>query len=137
MGNFAMTIWNSTCNPCFSTFDQFVFVLHGLKTGFFCYLLKLNFIFTLRYNQPQITRHLYLSFLESISQNLRKILSLWVQVEVDLKKLHSPRGLPKNKMARIDVTGCSFTETCIYICTRVYHNVTISLKKFSSPIHWF
>jgi hypothetical protein len=33
----------------------------------------------------------------------------------------------------------SLTETCryIYICTRVYHNVTISLKKFSSPIHWF
>jgi hypothetical protein len=25
MGNFAMTIWNSTCNPC-STFDQFIFV---------------------------------------------------------------------------------------------------------------
>jgi hypothetical protein len=23
MGNFAKTIWNSTCNPCFSTFDQF------------------------------------------------------------------------------------------------------------------
>jgi hypothetical protein len=22
MGNFAMTIWNSTCNPYFSTFDQ-------------------------------------------------------------------------------------------------------------------
>ena len=39
-----MTIWNSTCNPCFSTFDQIVFVFHGLKTVFFCYLLKLNFI---------------------------------------------------------------------------------------------
>ena len=39
-----MTIWNSTCNPCFSTFDQFCFVFHGLKTGFFCYSLKLNFI---------------------------------------------------------------------------------------------
>jgi hypothetical protein len=37
LGNFAMTIWNSTCNPCFSTFDQFFFVFHGLKTGFFCY----------------------------------------------------------------------------------------------------
>jgi hypothetical protein len=44
MGNFAMAIWNSTCNPCFSTFDQFLFVFHGLKTGFFCYSLKLNFI---------------------------------------------------------------------------------------------
>jgi hypothetical protein len=44
MGNFAMTIWNSTCNPCFSTFDQFFFVFLGLKTGFFCYSLKLNFI---------------------------------------------------------------------------------------------
>ena len=44
MGNFAMTIWNSTCNPCFSTFDQFFFVFHELKTGFFCYSLKLNFI---------------------------------------------------------------------------------------------
>jgi hypothetical protein len=32
MGNFAKTIWNSTCNPCFSTFDQFFFVFHGLKT---------------------------------------------------------------------------------------------------------
>ena len=39
-----MTIWNSTCNPCFSTFDQIFFVFHGLKTGFFCYSLKLNFI---------------------------------------------------------------------------------------------
>ena len=40
-----MTIWNSTCNPCFSTFDQFfLFVFHGLKTVFFCYSLKLNFI---------------------------------------------------------------------------------------------
>jgi hypothetical protein len=44
MGNFAMTIWNSTCNPCFSTFDQIFFVFHGLKTIFFCYSLKLNFI---------------------------------------------------------------------------------------------
>ena len=44
MGNFSMTIWNSTCNPCFCTFDQFFFVFHGLKTGFFCYSLKLNFI---------------------------------------------------------------------------------------------
>jgi hypothetical protein len=44
MGNFAMTIWNSTCNPCFSTFDQFFFVFHGLKTGFSCYSLNLNFI---------------------------------------------------------------------------------------------
>jgi hypothetical protein len=35
MGIFAMTIWNSTCNPCFSTFDQIFFVFHGLKTGFF------------------------------------------------------------------------------------------------------
>jgi hypothetical protein len=34
MGNFAMTIWNSTCNPCFSTFDQFFFVFHGLKHFF-------------------------------------------------------------------------------------------------------
>ena len=39
-----MTIWNSTCNPCFSTFDQIFFVFHGLKTGFFCYSLKINFI---------------------------------------------------------------------------------------------
>ena len=37
-----MTIWNSTCNPC-STFDQFIFVFHGLKSCF-CYSLKLNFI---------------------------------------------------------------------------------------------
>jgi hypothetical protein len=28
MGNFAITIWNST-------FDTFFFVFHGLKTGFF------------------------------------------------------------------------------------------------------
>jgi hypothetical protein len=33
MGNFAMTIWNGTCNPCFSTFDQIFVVFHGLKTG--------------------------------------------------------------------------------------------------------
>ena len=38
-----MTIWNSTCSPCFSTFEQIVFVFHGLKTFFF-YSLKLNFI---------------------------------------------------------------------------------------------
>ena len=44
MGNFAMTIWNSTCNPCFSTFDQIFVLFHGLKTGFFCYSLKLDFI---------------------------------------------------------------------------------------------
>ena len=42
--NFAMTIWSSTCNPCFSTFDQIFFVFHGLKTGCFFYSLKLNFI---------------------------------------------------------------------------------------------
>jgi hypothetical protein len=30
-----MTIWNSTCNPCFSSFDQIYFVFHGLKTGVF------------------------------------------------------------------------------------------------------
>jgi hypothetical protein len=35
MGNFGMTIWNSTCNPCYSTFDEKKFVVHGLKTGFF------------------------------------------------------------------------------------------------------
>jgi hypothetical protein len=44
MGNFAMTIWNSTCNPCFSTFDQLFFVFHGLKTFFVCYSLKLNLV---------------------------------------------------------------------------------------------
>jgi hypothetical protein len=46
MGNFAIAIWNSTCNPCFSTFDHFFFVFHGLKTGFFCYSLKLNLFVT-------------------------------------------------------------------------------------------
>ena len=35
-----MTIWNSTCNPCFSTFDQFFFVFHGLKTGFFLLFIE-------------------------------------------------------------------------------------------------
>jgi hypothetical protein len=39
-----MTIWNSTCNSCFSTFDQNLFVFHGLKTVLFCYSLKFNFI---------------------------------------------------------------------------------------------
>jgi hypothetical protein len=38
MGNFAMTIWNSTCNPCFSTFDQIFFVFHGLKTFFLLFI---------------------------------------------------------------------------------------------------
>jgi hypothetical protein len=37
-------LWNSTCNPCFSTFDQLIFAFHGFKTVFFCYSLKLNFI---------------------------------------------------------------------------------------------
>jgi hypothetical protein len=35
MENFAMTIRNSTCNCCFSTFDQHCFVFHGLKTVFY------------------------------------------------------------------------------------------------------
>ena len=46
-----MTIWNSTCNPCFSTFDQFFFAFHGLKTGFFVihwslilFVTQINFI---------------------------------------------------------------------------------------------
>jgi hypothetical protein len=38
MGNFAMTIWNSICNPCFSTFEQIFFVFHGLKTVFFLFI---------------------------------------------------------------------------------------------------
>jgi hypothetical protein len=38
MGNFALTIWNSTCNPCFSTFDQIFFVFHGLKTVFLFFI---------------------------------------------------------------------------------------------------
>ena len=66
MGNFAMTVWNSTYNPCFSTFDQFFFVFHGLKTGFFCYSLKLNFIcyliifFTFNYSLWDGGRHTFL-----------------------------------------------------------------------------
>ena len=66
MGNFAMTIWNSTCNPCFSTFDQFVFVFHGLKTFFFCYSMKINFIcypnrfFTYDYSLWDGGRHTFL-----------------------------------------------------------------------------
>jgi hypothetical protein len=38
--NFAMAIWNSTCNPCFafSTFDQFFFVFHGLKSFFLLFI---------------------------------------------------------------------------------------------------
>ena len=63
---FAMAIWNSTCNPCFSTFDQFFFVFHGLKTVFFCYSLKLNFIcypnrfFTYDYSLWDGGRHTFL-----------------------------------------------------------------------------
>ena len=66
MGNFAMTIWNSTCNPCFSTFDQIFFVFHGLKTGFLCYSLKLTFIcylnrlFTFDYSLWDGGRHTFL-----------------------------------------------------------------------------
>jgi hypothetical protein len=61
-----MTIWNSTCNPCFSTFDQNYFVFHGLKTIFFCYSLKLNFIcylkrfFTFDYSLWDGGRHTFL-----------------------------------------------------------------------------
>jgi hypothetical protein len=61
-----MTIWNSTCNPCFSTFDQICFVFHGLKTGFFFYSLKLNFIcypngfFTYDYSLWDGGRHMFL-----------------------------------------------------------------------------
>ena len=66
MRNFAKTKWNSTCNPCFSTFDQFFFVFHGLKTFFFCYSLKLNFIcylnrfFTFDYSLWDEGRHTFL-----------------------------------------------------------------------------
>jgi hypothetical protein len=42
-GNMHNYIW-CTCNPCFGTFDIQKIVFHGLKTGFFCYSLKLNFI---------------------------------------------------------------------------------------------
>jgi hypothetical protein len=38
------TIWNSTCNPCFSTFDQIFFYVSWITNSFFCYPLKLNFI---------------------------------------------------------------------------------------------
>ena len=61
-----MTIWNSTCNPCFSTFEQILFVFRGLKTGFFCYSLKLNFIcylnrfFTFDYSLWDEGRHTFL-----------------------------------------------------------------------------
>jgi hypothetical protein len=65
--NFAMTIWNSTCNPCFSTFDQIFFVFHGLKTVFFFgYSLKLKFIcylnrfFTFDYSLWDRGRHMFL-----------------------------------------------------------------------------
>ena len=60
-----MTIWNSTCNPCFSTFDQFLFVFHGLETVCFCYSLKLNFIcylnilFTIDYSFWEGGRHTF------------------------------------------------------------------------------
>ena len=40
-----MTMWKSTCNPCFSTFEQIFFCVSWIKKlGFFCYSLKLNFI---------------------------------------------------------------------------------------------
>jgi hypothetical protein len=61
-----MTIWNSTCNPCFSTFEQIFFVFRGLKTDFFCYSLKLNFIcylnrfFTFDYSLWDGGRHTFL-----------------------------------------------------------------------------
>ena len=38
MGNFAMTIWNSTCNPCFSTFEQFFFYVSWIKNRFFLFI---------------------------------------------------------------------------------------------------
>jgi hypothetical protein len=38
MGNFAITIWNST-------FDTFFFVFHGLKTGFFFFDIKIKVCF--------------------------------------------------------------------------------------------
>ena len=60
-----MTIWNSTCNPCFSTFDQIFLVFHGLKIFFF-YSLKLYFIcylnrfFTFDYSLWDRGRHTFL-----------------------------------------------------------------------------
>ena len=32
-----MTIWNSTRNPCFSTFDQFFFCVSWIKNSFFTF----------------------------------------------------------------------------------------------------
>jgi hypothetical protein len=40
MGNFAMTIWNSTYNPCFSTFDQFFFCVSWIKNSFFLLFIE-------------------------------------------------------------------------------------------------
>ena len=58
-----MTIRNSTCNPCFSTFDQFFFVFHGLKTvfelNFICYLNK---FFTFDYSLWDGGRHVFTNF---------------------------------------------------------------------------
>ena len=61
-----MTIWNSTCIPCFSTFDQFCLCFMDQKQVFFCYSLKLDFIcypnicFTYGYNLWVGGRHTFL-----------------------------------------------------------------------------
>ena len=62
-----MTMWKSTCNPCFSTFEQIFFCVSWIKKlGFFCYSLKLNFIcylnrfFTFDYSLWDRGRHTFL-----------------------------------------------------------------------------
>jgi hypothetical protein len=76
-------IWNSTCNPCFSTFDQFFFVFHGLKTSFFCYSLKFNFIcylnrsFTFDYSLWDGGRHTFLRAKTNFNFILNLILNIF------------------------------------------------------------
>ena len=45
MGNFAMTIWNSTCNLFFSTWSSLF--CYSLKLNFICYI---NILFTFDYS---------------------------------------------------------------------------------------
>ena len=72
-----MTIWNSTCNPCFSTFDQIFFCVSWIKNSFFCYSLKLNFFcylnrfFTFDYSLMDGGRHTFLRAKTNFNYNGR------------------------------------------------------------------
>ena len=74
-----MTIWNSTCNPCFSTFDKKNYASWIKNSFFFFYSLKLNFIcyrnrfFTFDYSLWDGGRHTFLRAKTNFNLNFKLV----------------------------------------------------------------